>query len=339
MGGHDSQKLRPWRGTYSSPGRSEPPATAINNLTQVLVPDAGSTVSLEARGDYSWAYTCLPLALLHTAWVIFGKQMWVTHRERRRRPRSCNGRLHRGPSTRLGASERCPPRKSDDSVPKLNASSVTKLPRPSVRESRPGLSHTPLHFESGREGAAPGVPRQDALALLHFLHEVSMRATRRRVKVGSRCRDCRIKPAAGPESIMVATSVIVRPPASAALNSSPISNVGNGAVCRSSRTMRPTTRAPRGISTTLPTLIGLSSLAIPGHPRRRQPGQAPIRAPARTRSDLAAQRSLPVRRLGAMMAGLRRRPPVFRIAPSTQRGTAGMNQDASGSCRRLRPSP
>ena len=26
MGGDDSQKLRPWRGTISSPGRSRPPA-------------------------------------------------------------------------------------------------------------------------------------------------------------------------------------------------------------------------------------------------------------------------------------------------------------------------
>jgi len=30
MGGDDSQKLLPWRGIYSSPGRSKPPA--LNNI-------------------------------------------------------------------------------------------------------------------------------------------------------------------------------------------------------------------------------------------------------------------------------------------------------------------
>jgi hypothetical protein len=37
MGGYDSQKLRPWRGIHSSPGRSKPPAyDEINNLIQTL---------------------------------------------------------------------------------------------------------------------------------------------------------------------------------------------------------------------------------------------------------------------------------------------------------------
>jgi hypothetical protein len=35
MGGDDSQKLLPWRGIHSSPGRSKPPARCkINTLTQ-----------------------------------------------------------------------------------------------------------------------------------------------------------------------------------------------------------------------------------------------------------------------------------------------------------------
>ncbi len=35
MGGDDSQKLRPWRGTISSPGRSRPPAhNRINTVAQ-----------------------------------------------------------------------------------------------------------------------------------------------------------------------------------------------------------------------------------------------------------------------------------------------------------------
>ena len=39
MGGDDSQKLLPWRGTYSSPGRSKPPAhSKINTLTQMPEP-------------------------------------------------------------------------------------------------------------------------------------------------------------------------------------------------------------------------------------------------------------------------------------------------------------
>jgi len=46
MGGDDSQKLLPWRGAYSSPGRSKPPAPCrINTLThylesEALLPDA-----------------------------------------------------------------------------------------------------------------------------------------------------------------------------------------------------------------------------------------------------------------------------------------------------------
>ena len=34
MGGDDSQKLLPWRGIYSSPGRSKPPVLEINTLAQ-----------------------------------------------------------------------------------------------------------------------------------------------------------------------------------------------------------------------------------------------------------------------------------------------------------------
>lgn len=34
MGGDDSQKLLPWRGAYSSPGRSKPVSLQINTLTQ-----------------------------------------------------------------------------------------------------------------------------------------------------------------------------------------------------------------------------------------------------------------------------------------------------------------
>jgi hypothetical protein len=38
MGGDRSQKLLPWRGAYSSPGRSKPPAYGkINTLSETAV--------------------------------------------------------------------------------------------------------------------------------------------------------------------------------------------------------------------------------------------------------------------------------------------------------------
>ena len=43
MGGDESQKLLPWRGAYSSPGRSKPPAFSnINTLAQRPSGDAMS---------------------------------------------------------------------------------------------------------------------------------------------------------------------------------------------------------------------------------------------------------------------------------------------------------
>lgn len=58
MGGDDSQKLLPWRGAYSSPGRSKPPAHCeINTLTQ-MPETPGSTMQLETRG----APLCLVLS-------------------------------------------------------------------------------------------------------------------------------------------------------------------------------------------------------------------------------------------------------------------------------------
>jgi hypothetical protein len=38
MGGDDSQKLLPWRGSYSSPGRKPPAPLRINTLTQTRHP-------------------------------------------------------------------------------------------------------------------------------------------------------------------------------------------------------------------------------------------------------------------------------------------------------------
>jgi hypothetical protein len=53
MGGDDSQKLRPWRGTYSSPGRSKPPALEINTLSQRSTAPAAFSAEL---GGPSHAY-------------------------------------------------------------------------------------------------------------------------------------------------------------------------------------------------------------------------------------------------------------------------------------------
>jgi hypothetical protein len=58
MGGDDSQKLLPWRGTYSSPGRSKPPAHYENiTLPQMAAPPR----STMRRGA------------AHTAWGHFWK--------------------------------------------------------------------------------------------------------------------------------------------------------------------------------------------------------------------------------------------------------------------------
>ncbi len=72
MGGDDSQKLLPWRGIHSSPGR-KPPAQQINTVTETPRGFSPGTTSPASR----------IVAQLQTAWVIFGKQTWVTSRERR----------------------------------------------------------------------------------------------------------------------------------------------------------------------------------------------------------------------------------------------------------------
>src|ERR1022692_2103692 len=74
MGGDDSQKLLPWRGIYSSPGR-KPPAQLPK-----------STISLKLAVGISrgapWPLGLWPQ--LRPAWVIFGKHRWVNSDARRR---------------------------------------------------------------------------------------------------------------------------------------------------------------------------------------------------------------------------------------------------------------
>ena len=71
MGGDDSQKLLPWRGSFSSPGRSRPPVHRIKHCN-------GSQQRPSCGTEFS------TMAQLHRAWVIFGKHRWVISRKRRR---------------------------------------------------------------------------------------------------------------------------------------------------------------------------------------------------------------------------------------------------------------
>src|SRR5450432_173671 len=75
MGGDDSQKLLPWRGIHSSPGRKPPAQLRINNVTET----AGWNL---ARGTPSF----WPRPQLQTAWVTFGKQRRVNSAARRSEP-------------------------------------------------------------------------------------------------------------------------------------------------------------------------------------------------------------------------------------------------------------
>ncbi len=64
MGGDDSQKLLPWRGIYSPPGRKPPAHYEINTVRK-----RRPTFCAAASGS---------VAQLQTAWVIFGKHWWVS---------------------------------------------------------------------------------------------------------------------------------------------------------------------------------------------------------------------------------------------------------------------
>ncbi len=77
MGGDDSQKLLPWRGSTSSPGPKPPAYYEFNTV---------------AENCAGWG-TCRPSSAqasrgngpqLQTHWVTFGKQTWVTSPVRRR---------------------------------------------------------------------------------------------------------------------------------------------------------------------------------------------------------------------------------------------------------------
>src|SRR5450759_2496544 len=72
MGGDDSQKLLPWRGIHSSPGRKPPAQLRINNVTET----AGWNL---ARGTPSF----WPRPQLQTAWATFGEQRRVNSAARR----------------------------------------------------------------------------------------------------------------------------------------------------------------------------------------------------------------------------------------------------------------
>src|SRR5712691_13014212 len=75
MGGDDSQKLLLWRGAYSSPGRKPPAHYEFNTVTENCRRDLARATSPASQPRY--------VAQLQTAWVIFGKQTWVTSPARR----------------------------------------------------------------------------------------------------------------------------------------------------------------------------------------------------------------------------------------------------------------
>ena len=64
MGGDDSQKLLPWRGIISSPGRKPPAHYEINTVTE-------TTRRILPGRQRS-------LAQPQAAWVISGKHRWVS---------------------------------------------------------------------------------------------------------------------------------------------------------------------------------------------------------------------------------------------------------------------
>ena len=72
MGGDDSQKLLPWRGTHSSPGHSRPPAYCkFNTLPKLTIGIRAAPISIRNRSPPD-------------CWVTFAKPSWVTSRECRR---------------------------------------------------------------------------------------------------------------------------------------------------------------------------------------------------------------------------------------------------------------
>ena len=62
MGGDDSQKLLPWRGSYSSPGRSKPPALQTLAQTHLLRHGMCHAQTAELCGPASTILTCLPVS-------------------------------------------------------------------------------------------------------------------------------------------------------------------------------------------------------------------------------------------------------------------------------------
>jgi len=90
MGGDDSQKLLPWRGAYSSPGRSQPLVTAKSTLYLKLLEVRGYPSNLQRVGAGlfpgeigSPEISGLERDGYTDGWVSFGKQRWVNSPERR----------------------------------------------------------------------------------------------------------------------------------------------------------------------------------------------------------------------------------------------------------------
>jgi hypothetical protein len=71
MGGDDSQKLLPWRGSYSSPGRSKPGYGEINTLAQTS-PLLNRAAQFPKNPFHYWGASPLPSAAgILLAWSVF----------------------------------------------------------------------------------------------------------------------------------------------------------------------------------------------------------------------------------------------------------------------------
>src|ERR1035437_6945365 len=86
MGGDDSQKLLPWRGIHSSPGRKPPAQLRINNVTET----AGWNLALTPPSLAGLAVASATGRLGHF-WKAHPGQFWRAPKDRAGRMRATTG--------------------------------------------------------------------------------------------------------------------------------------------------------------------------------------------------------------------------------------------------------
>src|SRR5665647_3256350 len=97
MGGDDSQKLLPWRGIHSSPGRKPPAQLRINNVTET----AGWNLALTPPSLAGLAVASATGRLGHF-WKAHPGQFWRAPKPRAARTKS-TGALRPGHAEKSGA--------------------------------------------------------------------------------------------------------------------------------------------------------------------------------------------------------------------------------------------